>query len=60
MLRDLSGSMVSDAAMPPPPLPPTADQAMFDALERLGHLCTAGILTEEEFAAHKARLLGST
>jgi len=57
MLRDLSGSMVNDAAMTPQP---SADQAMFDALERLGHLRTSGILTEEEFAAQKARLLGTT
>jgi Short C-terminal domain len=59
LLGDLSGSMVNDAATPPP-ASPTADQAMFDALERLGHLRTAGILTEEEFAAQKARLLGTT
>jgi hypothetical protein len=37
-----------------------ADQAMFDALERLGKLRAEGILTEEEFAAQKARLLGTT
>ncbi len=61
MLRDLSGSIVDDAAMTPPPsASPTADQQMFDSLERLGKLRDAGILTEEEFAAQKARLLGTT
>jgi hypothetical protein len=60
LLGDLSGTMVNDAAMTPPPASPAADQAMFDALERLGHLRSVGILTEQEFAAQKTRLLGTT
>ena len=45
---------------PPPPVPaPAAPGGDLTAeLERLGELKTQGILTEEEFAAAKAKLLG--
>jgi hypothetical protein len=51
---------------PPPPqqqyAPPTAmpalDEDVITQLERLGALRAQGILTEEEFAAQKAKLLG--
>jgi Short C-terminal domain len=39
-------------------LPAHADDARLERLERLGSLRDKGILTEEEFAAEKARLLG--
>jgi hypothetical protein len=43
------------AAPPPAPAAPQTD--MVDQLRKLGELRDAGILTEEEFAAQKARIL---
>lgn len=54
-------------APPPPqaaPAPPSAAQAApaaestIDQLKELGELKSQGIITEEEFAAQKAKLLG--
>lgn len=45
-------------AAPPPP-PPAQEEDVITQLERLGALKAQGILTEEEFAAQKAKLLGS-
>ena len=44
---------------PPPaaPAPATAEPSMIDQLRELGELKEKGILTEEEFAAQKAKLL---
>jgi hypothetical protein len=46
---------------PPPPAPaaPTAGSSPIEQLKELGELKAQGILTEEEFAAQKAKLLGS-
>ena len=44
------------AAPPPPAAPPQVD--MVEQLKKLGELRDAGILTEEEFAAQKAKILG--
>ena len=41
---------------PPPPAPAAADP--IEQLKQLGALHQQGILTDEEFAAQKARLLG--
>ncbi len=51
-----------EEAQPAPaaaPAPPTAasGQSTIDQLKELGELKTQGILTEEEFAAQKAKLL---
>jgi hypothetical protein len=44
---------------PPPPAAPAPPQTdMVEQLKRLGELRDAGILTEEEFAAQKAKILG--
>ena len=43
---------------PPPPAMPSAQEDVITQLERLGALKAQGLLTEEEFAAQKARLLG--
>ncbi len=47
---------------PPPPAeyyePPVQQDDMITQLERLGALKAQGLLTEEEFAAQKAKLLG--
>ena len=40
----------------PPPAPPAADP--IEQLKELGQLHAQGILTDEEFAAQKAKLLG--
>jgi Short C-terminal domain len=47
---------------PPPPEPPAQPAAasqgdMLDALQKLGELKSAGVLTEAEFQAQKARIL---
>ena len=41
-----------------PPAAPDPSEDMITQLERLGALRAQGILTEEEFAAQKARLMG--
>jgi hypothetical protein len=58
----------AEAAAPPPPPPPAPAEAPAPAaeaeddtlaqLEKLGQLKAAGVLTEEEFAAQKAKILG--
>ncbi len=49
-------------AAPPAPAPAAApaggESSMIDQLKELGELKAQGILTEEEFAAQKAKLLG--
>jgi len=47
-------------AAPPPPAPPPAPAGgdMTDELERLATLRSQGVLTDDEFAAAKAKLLG--
>ena len=48
------------AAAPPPQAAPTGGGAStIDQLKELGELKAQGILTEEEFAAQKAKILGS-
>jgi hypothetical protein len=44
---------------PAPPAQASAGSSMIDQLKELGELKAQGILTEEEFAAQKAKLLGS-
>ena len=50
------------AAPPPPPPPPPAGASgagsLTAELERLGDLRSSGVITDEEFAAAKAKLLG--
>jgi hypothetical protein len=44
---------------PPPPPPPAPDRSeTLDQLRQLGELKAQGVLTEQEFAAEKARILG--
>jgi hypothetical protein len=48
------------AAYAPPPPPPAPDMNdKFAQLQQLGELHTQGILTDEEFAQQKTRILGS-
>ncbi|MFD6134068.1 SHOCT domain-containing protein [Isoptericola sp. NPDC060257] len=47
-------------APPPPPAPAAAGgDDVIAQLEKLGRLRDSGVLTDEEFAAQKAKLLGS-
>jgi len=51
-----------EAYAPPPPAPAPAAPAGDDRIEKLkelGDLKAQGVLSEEEFAAEKARILGS-
>ncbi|HET7349754.1 MAG TPA: SHOCT domain-containing protein [Marmoricola sp.] len=43
----------------PPPAAAPAEDDMITQLKKLGELRDAGVLTEEEFAAQKARILGT-
>jgi len=45
-------------AAPAAPAPAAGESSMIDQLKELGELKAQGILTEEEFAAQKAKLLG--
>jgi len=47
-----------EQAAPPPPAAAPAGDSTIDQLRELGELKSQGILTEEEFAAQKAKLLG--
>ncbi|HET6997624.1 MAG TPA: SHOCT domain-containing protein [Solirubrobacterales bacterium] len=47
------------APAPAPAAAPAAEESMIDQLKQLGELKSQGILTEEEFAAQKAKLLAS-
>jgi hypothetical protein len=46
-----------EAAPAPAPAAPTSDASTIDQLKELGELKAQGILTEDEFAAQKAKLL---
>lgn len=48
------------AAAPPQAAPaaPAGEESMIDQLKQLGELRDQGILTDDEFAAQKAKLLG--
>jgi membrane protease subunit (stomatin/prohibitin family) len=46
------------AAAAPAPAPAPVEEDPFAQLEKLGQLHAQGILTDEEFAAQKAKLLG--
>jgi hypothetical protein len=47
------------AAPPPAPAPPPAGEDRVAQLKELAGLRDQGVLTEQEFAAEKARILGS-
>ena len=47
------------AAPPPAAAAPAGGSSTIDQLKELGELKAQGILTEEEFAAQKAKLLGA-
>ncbi|HEX5982701.1 MAG TPA: SHOCT domain-containing protein [Solirubrobacterales bacterium] len=57
--RRRPGAEAEAGEAPTATLPVSEEDARLERLERLGALREKGILTEEEFAAEKARLLGS-
>lgn len=62
--RQQQAAPPAPAAAPPPPAPaapagpPKDMNQIIEQLKQLGQLRDAGVLTEDEFAAQKARLLG--
>jgi Short C-terminal domain len=46
-------------AAPPPAAPPAAESSMTDQLNQLAALHQQGVLSDEEFTAAKAKLLGT-
>jgi hypothetical protein len=51
--------MQAEPAPPPQAAPQAGAGSVIDQLKELGELKAQGILTEEEFAAQKAKILGS-
>ena len=51
------GADEQPAAPPPPPAPGGMSQTAIDELKQLGQLHDQGVLTDEEFAAQKAKVL---
>ena len=59
-IQDLSQSQAQAQAAPPPPPPPGGmSQDKINQLTQLGQLHDSGVLTDEEFAAQKAKILGA-
>jgi hypothetical protein len=56
---EVGGTATAAAAPPPAPAPPPAVDQTIQQLKDLAALRDQGILTEEEFAAQKARILGA-
>jgi Short C-terminal domain len=56
--QDAYGYGYQEPAPPPPPEPAAPAADPIEQLKQLGALHQQGILTDEEFAAQKARLLG--
>lgn len=59
--QEAQAAQQQQAAPPPPPAPaPTGGgDDMIAMLKQLGELHASGVLTDEEFAAQKAKILGS-
>lgn len=52
------GAAPAPAPAAPAPAPAAGESAVIEQLKQLGELKAQGVLTEEEFAAEKAKLLG--
>jgi Short C-terminal domain len=53
------GSYPPPQQAPPPPPAPAAEPSMMDQLSQLADLHKQGVLTDDEFSAAKAKLIGS-
>ncbi|ATQ77527.1 hypothetical protein CR152_25755 [Massilia violaceinigra] len=58
--RNEEERMARRAALETPAAPPVPLGAVADEIKKLGELMSSGLLTEEEFAEQKAKLLGDT
>ena len=58
-LRSWAGGLGGRRAAPPPDAAEVAEERRLERLERLGRLREQGVLSDEEFAAEKARALGN-
>ncbi len=56
--QEVYGQPAVAPAPPPAPTPVDGESHALDQLQKLGDLRQQGILTEEEFAAQKAKILG--
>lgn len=56
-LAELQAQQAAQAAAAPPPPPAAPADDLMTQLQKLGDLKAAGVLSEEEFAAAKAKLL---
>jgi type II secretory pathway component PulF len=56
--QQLEAMQQQQAAPPPAPAPQAAGPDLTTQLQQLAQLHTAGVLSDEEFAAAKAKLLG--
>jgi hypothetical protein len=59
--QQVAGAQPAQVPQAPPPPPPPAAPSGDDVIEqltKLGQLHESGVLTDEEFAAQKAKLLG--
>ena len=59
MRRTRSSRLPLNSRRPPPPPQAPAQPDVLGQLQQLGELKAAGVLTEEEFAAQKAKILAS-
>ncbi len=57
--QDQQQAAAQQAAAPPPPAPVAAEEDPIEQLQKLGKLHEQGILTDEEFAAEKAKILNA-
>ena len=59
--QDEQQAAQQEQAPPPPPAAPAAppEDDMLTQLQKLGELKASGVLTEEEFAAQKAKILAA-
>jgi hypothetical protein len=57
--QEVATQVAAQQAAAPPPAAPAGGSDVITQLQKLADLKAQGILTEEEFAAQKARILGS-
>jgi hypothetical protein len=57
--QQYAAQVAAQAPPPPPPAAAPSEEDKLAQLKQLGDLKASGVLTEEEFAAQKAKILGS-
>lgn len=56
--QQMAAAPPQQAYAPPPPPPPTQEADPIERLKELGQLHESGVLTDQEFADAKAKILG--